>query len=186
MPLKAFRHILAALIFLSAVSMAVAEGVPEPTGYRLDEYRAPVPATLAGAHVVTTPEAESLWRNKGAVFFDVMPQAPKPDNLPKGTVWRDKPRDDIPGSIWLANVGYGQINAETETYFRAGMEKSGVADKNRPILFYCMTNCWMSWNAAKRAVEWGYAAVYWYPDGADGWAKAGLPLEGKTPYQVAK
>lgn len=149
----------------------------------MDEYRAPVPDTLAGARVVTTAEAEKLWRDKSAIFFDVMPQAPKPANLPKGTIWRDKPRDDIPGSIWLANVGYGAINGETEAYFHAGLERNGAADRKQPILFYCMTNCWMSWNAAKRALEWGYKSVLWYPTGADGWAKAGLPLEDKAPFQ---
>ncbi len=35
----------------------------------------------------------------------------------------------------------------------------------------------MSWNAAKRAAAFGYRAVHWYPDGADGWQAAGLPTE---------
>jgi rhodanese-related sulfurtransferase len=38
----------------------------------------------------------------------------------------------------------------------------------------------MSWNAAKRAVAWGYNGVAWYPEGTDGWQEVGLPLvEGK-------
>jgi PQQ-dependent catabolism-associated CXXCW motif protein len=45
-----------------------------------------------------------------------------------------------------------------------------------------MTDCWMSWNAAKRAVEWGYSSVIWYPAGADGWEDAKLPLEEHRPY----
>jgi PQQ-dependent catabolism-associated CXXCW motif protein len=112
-----------------------------------------------------------------------MPQAQTCEPA-EGTIWRDKPRDDIPGSIWLANVGYGAINGETEAYFHAGLERNGAADRKQPILFYCMTNCWMSWNAAKRALEWGYKSVLWYPAGADGWAKAGLPLEDKAPFQT--
>ena len=40
----------------------------------------------------------------------------------------------------------------------------------------------MSWNAAKRAVEWGYSSVVWYPLGADGWEEAKLPLEENKPY----
>jgi len=187
MRLRAFRQILAAVAVWAAAPAAVAaEEVPEPSGYRMDEYRAPVPRTLDGARVVTTLEAETIWRAKSAIFFDVMPQAPKPENLPKGTVWRDKPRDDIPGSVWLVNVGYGLINAETEAYFQTGLEKNGAGDKKQPILFYCMTDCWMSWNAAKRALEWGHLSVFWYPSGADGWAEAGLPLEAKTPYQLPK
>jgi PQQ-dependent catabolism-associated CXXCW motif protein len=159
-----------------------AADVPEPDGYRMEEYRAPVPATLKGARVVTTEEAEALWRNKQAVFFDVMPNAPKPANLPEGTIWRDKARNDIPGSVWLANVGYGEINAETAAYFRAGIAAAVGTNTSKPLLFYCMTNCWMSWNAAKRAVEWGYAPVLWYPSGSDGWENAKLPLEENRPF----
>jgi PQQ-dependent catabolism-associated CXXCW motif protein len=43
--------------------------------------------------------------------------------------------------------------------------------------------CWMSWNAAKRAVALGYARVHWYPDGTDGWAAAGLPLAEARPHR---
>ncbi|MER9657141.1 PQQ-dependent catabolism-associated CXXCW motif protein [Mesorhizobium sp. M0152] len=167
---------------LGLMEPAWAGGVDEPAGYRLDEYRAPVPGTLRGATVATTEEAEALWRAKKAVFFDVMPNTPKPTNLPAGTIWRDKVRKDIPGSIWLANVGYGAISKETASYFRQGLAAAAGTDKSRAILFYCMTNCWMSWNAAKRAVEWGYSSVIWYPLGADGWESANLPLEEKKPY----
>ena len=163
---------------------ALAGGVGEPAGYRTDEYKAPVPETLAGARVVTTTEAEALWRGKQAVFLDVMPYTPKPANLPAGTIWRDKLRKDIPGSLWLANVGYGALPSETETYFRQALSAATGADKSKKILFYCMTDCWMSWNAAKRAVEWGYESVLWYPPGADGWEAAGLPLEKKTPFAM--
>jgi rhodanese-related sulfurtransferase len=39
----------------------------------------------------------------------------------------------------------------------------------------------MSWNAAKRAAQYGYSQVYWYPDGSDGWEKAGLSLAEARP-----
>lgn len=176
-------RILACALFLSLPLSAHAETVPEPSHYRMDGYRAPVPATLNGARVVDTTEAEKLWRGKAAVFIDVMPRPPKPANLPTGTIWRDKPRSGIPGSIWLPNVGYGEINAETEAYFRAGIESRIGPDKSRPILFYCMTDCWMSWNAARRAVSWGYTSVLWYPPGSDGWEEAGLPLVEEEPFK---
>jgi PQQ-dependent catabolism-associated CXXCW motif protein len=173
-----------ALAILAFAGPAWSGGVEEPAGYRMDEYRAPVPETLQGAKVVTTEEAEALWREKAAVFFDVMPNTPKPANLPAGTIWKDKVREDIPGSIWLANVGYGAISDETAGYFRQGLEAHTASDKSRPILFYCMTNCWMSWNAAKRAIKWGYSSVLWYPPGADGWQSANLPLEENRPYTI--
>ena len=36
-------------------------------------------------------------------------------------------------------------------------------------------------SAAKRALEYGFGNVSWYPGGSDGWAKAGLPLEAAVP-----
>lgn len=161
--------------FFSAVWRAWAGDVAEPVGYRMEEYRAPVPATLRGARVVSTAEAETLWREKQVVFFDVMPRTPKPANLPEGTIWRDTVRTDIPDSIWLANVGYGAIPKETEDYFRSGLAAHTKSQADA-VLFYCMTNCWMSWNAAKRAMEWGYKDVIWYPEGTDGWQEAGNDL----------
>ncbi|WP_245413571.1 PQQ-dependent catabolism-associated CXXCW motif protein [Mangrovicella endophytica] len=154
--------------------------MPEPSGYRTDEYRAPTPATLAGARVVTTPEAERLWRAK-VPFIDVLPRAPKPKGLPEGTVWRPKPRSDIPGSVWLVDTGYGALAPVMETYLMDGLRAATMGNPAKPVVFYCQRDCWMSWNAAKRAVAAGYSSVIWYPDGTDGWAEAGLPLEPREP-----
>jgi PQQ-dependent catabolism-associated CXXCW motif protein len=49
------------------------------------------------------------------------------------------------------------------------------------LVLYCLANCWMSWNAAKRALSLGYSDVAWYPEGTDGWFAALLPLEDATP-----
>jgi PQQ-dependent catabolism-associated CXXCW motif protein len=45
-----------------------------------------------------------------------------------------------------------------------------------PIVLFCLRDCWMSWNAAKRALSYGYTAVSWFPDGSDGWTDLGRPL----------
>ncbi|WP_274628878.1 PQQ-dependent catabolism-associated CXXCW motif protein [Arvimicrobium flavum] len=182
---KAGKAIWLALVVLgSTAATGWTVEIVEPAGYRMDAYKAPVPATLQGATVVSTADAQRLWREKKAVFFDVMPHTPKPANLPSGTVWKEKDRQDIPGSIWLANVGYGAIPEETAAYFQRALDLHTGSDKTHPVLFYCMTDCWMSWNAAKRAIEWGYRSVLWYPSGADGWEKANLPLEENRPYAV--
>src|ERR1700680_1911868 len=109
------------------------ENAPEPEAYRTDNYRAPVPATLAGARVLSTAEAEAIWRDKAAVFIDVLPRPPKPQGLPAGTVWRDKPRLNIPGSIWLPDTGYGTLAAATEDYLRNGLA-SPTRGKNVKVL----------------------------------------------------
>lgn len=170
---------LAVLLLLPA--SAGAQPVPEPDAYRMDHYRAPVPGTLAGAKVIGPEEAHDIWSAGGAAFIDVLPQAPKPANLPEGTIWRDKPRFSIPGSIWLPNVGYGALAEVTETYFRDGLEKATNGDSAHPIVIFCLEDCWMSWNAGKRAVAWGYSTVYWLPEGTDGWALWEYPLEKILP-----
>ncbi|MBV8849463.1 MAG: PQQ-dependent catabolism-associated CXXCW motif protein [Methylobacteriaceae bacterium] len=153
---------------------------PEPTGYRLEDYRAPTPATLSGARVVTTAEAHALWTSKAAAFVDVLPQAPRPANLPDNVLWRDKPRFDIPGSIWLPDTGYGALAPEVEHYFLDGLARAS-GDKTRALLFYCQRDCWMSWNAAKRALQAGYINVIWYPEGTEGWSDAQYPFEERRP-----
>ncbi len=173
---------MAVLFATMTTAVSAAETVPEPAGYRMEEYRAPVPGTLKGATVVTTDETIALWKDKSAVFVDVLPHDPKPANLPAGTIWREKVRENIPGSIWLPNVGYEVINKETEAYFRKGLMSRLGDDMNQKVLFYCMENCWMSWNAAKRAVEWGYRSVLWYPFGTDGWVAAKQPTQRNEPY----
>ncbi|MCA8883079.1 MAG: PQQ-dependent catabolism-associated CXXCW motif protein [Rhodobacteraceae bacterium] len=175
---RAAAWLVAVLLSCGSASAQVAE----PPGYREDQYRGPVPETLAGATVVDTEEALRLWEAGDTVFIDVLPRAPKPSNLPAGTIWREKQRLSIPGALWLVNTGYGKIAPETDTYFRSGLAVATDGNADHPVLFFCLEECWMSWNAARRAVEYGYTHVFWYPDGTDGWAFDDHPLEPLEPW----
>jgi PQQ-dependent catabolism-associated CXXCW motif protein len=169
----------AALLLGAAILLAAAP--PEPANYRMDDYRAAVPDTLQGATVLSTAAAHALWQRHDALFIDVLPQVPRPAGLPASTIWRDKPRDDIPGSVWLPDTGYGALAPVMQRYFESGLAQASGGDRNRMLVFYCLASCWMSWNAAKRALAVGYSRVAWYPEGTDGWAAADLPLEPRTP-----
>lgn len=182
--MKYFAAAMMVSLLLLAGPQVHADTVAEPPDYRMDEYKAPVPATLKGATVVSTEDVEKLLSGQDLVLIDVMPHTPKPDKLPPGTIWRDKERKDIPGSIWLANTGYGALSAETEKYFESALDMASAKSKDRNLLFYCMTDCWMSWNAARRAVALGYTHVLWYPAGADGWEKAGHELQQAQPLRI--
>ena len=177
------RLIAAALAFTFALALPAQaqENAPEPEGYRTDNYRAPVPATLAGARVLATGEAEAIWRAGAGVFIDVLPHAPKPQNLPAGTIWREKPRLNIPGSIWLPDTGYGTLAAATDDYLRHGLARASGGNRATLLVIYCLADCWMSWNAAKRALSYGYRNVAWYPEGTDGWQRADLPVAESQP-----
>jgi PQQ-dependent catabolism-associated CXXCW motif protein len=173
-----FVHVLVVAFAFAAFAQ---QDVAEPDDYRMDNYRAPVPETLAGARVLTTAEAEAIWRAKTGIFVDVLPRPPKPKNLPAGTVWRDKPRFNIPGSVWLPDTGYGRLAPATEDYLQRGLARASQGNKTAPLVIYCQANCWMSWNAAKRALSLGYANVAWYPEGTDGWEQGKLPLAEAQP-----
>ena len=176
------RWQLAGLVLAAFVATAHAqEKASEPAGYRTENYRAPVPATLAGARVLTTAEAEAIWRAGNAVFIDVLPRAPKPPNLPAGTIWRDKPRLSIPGTVWLPDTGYGKLAAVTDDYFRQGLARATGGNNALLLVIYCQADCWMSWNAARRVLSYGYPNVAWYPDGTDGWELADLPTAESQP-----
>lgn len=150
--------------------------VAEPEGYKTDDYRSPVPPGLKGARVIGADEAEALLKAQSAVFIDVFPRAPKPPDLPAGTVWRDPTHLTIEGARWLPNVGYGVLSPEHETYFKKGLAALTDGDTAKPLVFYCLRNCWMSWNAAKRAQAWGHKAVIWFSEGTDAWQEAGNEL----------
>ena len=171
----------ASAVLLSATAALAGDAPPEPDGYRTEEYRAPVPATLKGARVLTTEAAKAIWDAHSAVFVDVMPHPPKPRNLPAGTVWRETPRSNIPGSVWLPDTGYGALAAATEDYLRQGLTRVSGGDMAKLLVFYCQQACWMSWNAARRALSYGYRNVAWYPEGTDGWERADLPVVAARP-----
>jgi PQQ-dependent catabolism-associated CXXCW motif protein len=147
----------------------------------MEDYRAPTPPTLFGATVLTTEAAHDIWSNHQAEFIDVLPRPPRPAGLPAETIWRPKPRSDIPGSIWLPDTGYGALAPVMQQYLTTGLAKASAGDHARMLVFYCLRDCWMSWNAAKRAMTLGYTHVGWYPDGTDGWQEHGFGLEPREP-----
>ena len=172
---------LACLLSAANACAAETDSVIEPGGYKTDNYRSLVPKTLKGAASVPGPEAAKALYDAGAVFIDVYPRAPKPPNLPATTVWREPPHRSIAGAHWLPNVGYGNISDETQAYFTRHLERLSTGRREMPLVFFCLSDCWMSWNAAKRAMEMGYTDVHWYPDGTDGWELLGLTLEAIKP-----
>ncbi|MBM3603522.1 MAG: PQQ-dependent catabolism-associated CXXCW motif protein [Alphaproteobacteria bacterium] len=171
---------LALALVLAAPAMA--QQVPEPDNYRGEPYRAPVPATLTGARVINAPEAIALHQEGLAAFLDVLPRKSRPEGLPEGTIWNEPAHETIPGAVWLWDTGYQALAPAEEARLREGLDRAQADDPDRPLLFFCRTDCWMSWNAARRALEWGYSPVIWFPGGTDGWlAAGGAPLVTAEP-----
>jgi len=168
-----------ALALLAVFMLAAA--APEPNGIWLGPMRGPVPATLAGGTVLHTADVAALLRRPGTVMVDVAEAPRRPPGLAPGAPWLPLPHRDIPGSIWIPGAGRGTVPAELDAYYRTRLRQLAGAAGDRPIVVYCHANCWLGWNAAKRAVGYGFARVFWYPDGIEAWEKAGLPTARAQP-----
>lgn len=157
------------------------DGVDPSTGFRMERYRAPVPDSLPGGTVVDTARVMEIVRDGSAALVDVYPpKGAGPD--PVDGEWRLSERHEtIAGAIWLPEVGRGYLEPDHEAYFRRNLDSIRDAADDRPLLFFCTADCWQSWNAARRAMLWGYGPVLWYPEGTDGWAEAGGVLTAAKP-----
>lgn len=159
----------AAAILVFVGGLYATEIVSEPAGYRLDYYDDTVPETLKGATRVSAVDVARLQSTQDVLIVDVIPEHRRPDELPEGQVWFPVEHEGISGALWLPDVGYGALSEKTEAYFKHHLNMATGSDTLTPMVFYCRMNCWMSWNAAKRALSYGYTNVYWFSDGIDDW-----------------
>ena len=162
-----------ALVF--AAPLLLGAGVPEPEGFRIDNYNAPTPGTLTGGRVVGAGVLAAAIAN-GAIAIDVLPAPRRPAGMPEDRPWLPVPRRNLPGSLWWPEVGRGVISPQLDAWFRKRLEEVTGGDKDKAIAFYCKADCWMSWNAAKRAAGYGYRQVLWFPGGPEEWKAQGYEL----------
>jgi PQQ-dependent catabolism-associated CXXCW motif protein len=161
-----FARVLLAPIFLVA-SLAQA-GVPEPSGYFSGDIHSPTPGTLRGGTVIHTDKLPALLK-RGAMVIDSSDFPHRPDALPKDSVWMPLPHKAIPGAVWMPGSGAPKVDPNFEAFMRKELEAMSDGNPERPVVVYCHEKCWLSWNAAKRVIEYGYKNVYWYPEGIEGW-----------------
>ena len=76
------------------------------------------------------------------------------------------------------------MNKTLLRYFEENLARISNSDKSRALLFYCQSDCWMAWNALKRAAESPYSQLYRYPERTDGWTEWDTPDEPATPVTV--
>ncbi|MEJ2621025.1 MAG: rhodanese-like domain-containing protein [Candidatus Thiodiazotropha sp.] len=151
-------------------------------GYRIAKYRRPLPQQPPAGKRIDTQALADLIDEIEPLLVDVLAITLRPESAQFGLSWLPATqRQHIPGSIWLPNVGYGDLEPCMWAWFERTLYHYTGGDKDKPMVFYCVTDCWMSWNAVKRASALGYRNLYWYPEGSDGWAAAGLPLDVAKP-----
>jgi len=102
----------------------------------------PTPTSIPGARVIKTLELKALLEStKEVVVIDALGSST---------------RTTIPGAYWMPGAGARFGRAENFR-FAAALEKITGGDKNRPIVFLCLSSeCWESYNACLHALEAGY------------------------------
>ena len=151
------------------------------TGYRIARYRAPTPESVPGGKRIMAADVRELVNVYRAILVDVMPSEGGRPNPETGRWHLLKPHLNIAGSTWLADVGQGVLTPDQSRYFSDNLARLTRGDRSRAIIFYCKADCWMSWNAVRRAAALGYQNVYWLSEGIDGWSDWGGDLVDAQP-----
>jgi PQQ-dependent catabolism-associated CXXCW motif protein len=144
-------------------------GVPPRSQLRTVEYHAPTPVQIPGGRVVaTTALSEMMQKEPRPYLIDVL----------GGGEHRT-----ISGAFWMIGAGAGDMSRDEERRFVEALNKFAAGDKKRPLVFFCVdSQCWLSYNAALRAIAAGYSNVMWYRGGVAAWREAGLGLATSEPF----
>lgn len=149
-------------------------------GYRIAHYRAPVPAAPDGVGRIAPAATAQLRADRDAVLIDVLPaEGGHREEDGRWRLARDRP--SIPGAHWFPEAGRGELAPGVGSWFERGVARLTGRAKGRMIVTFCLADCWMSWNAARRLRALGYTNVWWLAEGTDGWRDLGLPLTPVVP-----
>ena len=147
-------------------------GVPAQTTLHAGAPHGPTPRDIPGGKVITTRALLELQRSAGAklVLLEVLGA---PQTLPNA--FRAVPA-----------AAEGDFKDATQQQFAQVLGQLTRGDTGTPIVTYCANpECWMSYNAALRAINAGYKNVMWYRGGLEAWQRAGQPLNGgQGPQQL--
>ena len=138
-------------------------GVPASRQLHDGAPHGPTPNQIPGGQVITTKGLLPLLQQQGVPVhvFDVLggPEA-LPNAIP--AAWASAP---------------GSFDDSTQQRLTQMLRQVTRGKIDAPLVFYCQSpECWMSYNAALRAIRLGYRNVLWYRGGIEAWKNAGLPL----------
>ena len=74
-----------------------------------------------------------------------------------------------------------ELRASAQRLGRSPTMREFAADPKTTVHPQTVIEHFRSWNAAKRAIRYGYHNVYWFPDGVEGWRATGQPTATVEP-----
>lgn len=154
------------------------------TGYRIEKQRSPTPDDIKlPAILIDANEVDRLIKN-GALAVDVFGALQSRYDELDGTWLVSKARLSIPGAVWLPEVGRGVLEPQMQAYLEYNIKNLTDGSFDKPVIVFCVADCWMSWNASQRIAELGYKNVFWFRNGTDGWLDTDRTLEKVEPVPV--
>ena len=138
-------------------------GIAPTSRLRPPPHHGPTPLQIPGAQVVQTRQLQVMLAGaEKPLLVDVLSE--------QGHV-------TLAGAVWLSGAGLGtNFMDPVQLLLTQLLGQLTRGDKTRPVVFFCASvRCWLSYNAALRAVAAGYRRVYWYRGGIEAWQAAGLP-----------
>ena len=173
------------LCVFAAFAASGSDTVQEPAGFWPGPINSAVPATIAGGKVIHADALVRLLAQAKPLVIDVSNEPARPAGMAPDAPWLPLPQKVIPGAVWLPGAGMADIAQETDVLFRKLLSQRTAGDLDHPVVIYCHERCWLSWNAAKRAIGYGYRQVHWFPEGAEGWRAAGNTTVVAKPWSPA-
>ncbi len=124
----------------------------------------PTPTTIPGGLVITTSALTAMLANQQArpLLLDVLGGP-----------------EIIPGALAAVPAAQpGTFSDDTQKGFGQFLQQQTQGNMQTPIVLYCLSNqCWMSYNAALRAINMGYKNVLWYRGGIEAWKAGGQQVQ---------
>lgn len=169
------------MLALAIAAVGAAEWRASPlhdpvTLYRIERPRSPVPAPPEGVAAIDTAAVARLGRR--ALRIDVSPVVDGRRDPATGRWTLRSPARSLPDALWFPDAGRVPANPAILAEFTAQVPRLAAG---RPVVLFCLADCWMSWNAALRLHRMGLN-VLWYGAGRDGWAAAGRRLVPVEPF----
>jgi len=143
-------------------------GVAPSAELKLGDHASATPLAIPGARRILTAELRQRLQvpvERRPLLFDVLTE----------------PHPSLPGAIWLPGAGYGTgFDDALQGRLARFLQFITAGDTSRELVFFCVgPSCWLSYNAALRAVRLGYPNVLWYRGGIEAWGAGGGAL--RTP-----
>jgi len=137
-------------------------GVPATDQLHSGQMHGPTPASIPGGRLVTTQELVQLVQSgQPYLLFDVLGSG-----------------QTMPGAISVLPASQpGDFNDQVSQQLGQFLGQVTQGNRQVPMIFYCASvQCWMSYNAALRAIKLGYSNVLWYRGGLETWQAIGGPM----------